>query len=214
MVDGPSHFKTARWNLLLNWANQVERPVFWTGKIVSWLYLPLIGVILLDALTRKFIRKLSFVVESDLHFLLNSPVFQDLEWHFHSVLFLCALSYAYAYNAHVRLDIFRPHIGVQGRLWVEFIGGLVLLLPFLGIFCWYAWDFFFVAWAQDEGSGSSTGIENRWFIKFFVFVGPLLLILSGLSKLLRLYVRLFGPEDLHTQTRLGSITNPSDSAFN
>lgn len=203
-----------KWTHVIKFADAIEKPVVWVGKLVSWLYLPLIAVILIDALSRKFIRKLSFVIENDLHFLLNSPVFQDAEWHFHAVLFLGALGFAYVHNAHVRLDIFRPRIGTQGRLWVELMGGLFLLLPFLFIFVWYAWDFFWAAWVQDEGSGSSTGIDNRWFIKFFIIAGPLLLLLSGLSKILRLTVRIFGPSELHEATRLGPISNESHSAFN
>jgi len=202
------------WRGLLKLAHGLERPVVWIGEIIAWLYLPLIGVILLDAVSRKFIRKLSVVIDNDLHYFLNSPVFQDAEWHFHAILFLCALGYAYAYNAHVRLDMLRPRFGSRGRLWIELLGGLFLLLPFLCIFIWYAWDFFAAAWVQDEGSGSSTGIENRWFIKFFVFAGPVLLLSSGLSKLLRIYVRLFGPEYLHQEAQLSSISDASHSAFN
>ena len=130
------------------------------------------------------------------------------------MLFLSAMGYAYARNAHVRLDMFRPRIGVKGRLWVEFIGGLILLFPFLCIFAWYAWEFFLAAWQSDEGSGSSTGIENRWAIKSFILIGPLLLLLSGISILTRIYVRLFGPDELEDQTRLEPITNTSHSAFN
>lgn len=199
---------------MLATAHRFDRLVIFTGKGVSWLLLPLIGVILVDAISRKFVRKLSFIVENDLHHFFNSPVFQDAEWHFHSILFLCSLGYAYAYNAHVRLDMFRPRLGARGRIWVELLGGLFLLVPFLCIYSWYAFEFFSDAWIQDEGSGASTGIGNRWFIKFFMLAGPLLLLLSGLSTLIKLVVYLFGPLELRPETRLSSMTDQAHSAFN
>lgn len=205
---------TARWYRLLRLADLMERPVIWVGEAVAWLFLPLIAIILFDAVTRRYLRKLSFVMESDLHFYLNSPAMQDAEWHLHAIIMFCALGYAYACNAHVRLDIFRPRLGVAGRLWVEFLGGLFLLMPFVVIFAADCFDFFWIAWVHDEAAGEANGIGERWFIKFFIFFGPLLLFTAGLSMMLRLAVRLFGPRELTAATRTEKIVDGDFSAFN
>ena len=99
-------------------------PVLWLGRMAAWLMLPLVGIIMFDAICRKFVRKTTFAIETGLYHLMNSPVLQDAEWHLHAILFLVAMGYAYAYNAHVRLDIFRPRLGIKGRLWVEVFGGM------------------------------------------------------------------------------------------
>ncbi|MCR9178005.1 MAG: TRAP transporter small permease subunit [Alphaproteobacteria bacterium] len=203
-----------RWSRALRLAGGLERPVVWVGEGVSWLFLPLIAIILFDAVSRRYLRKLSFVIENDLHFYFNSPALQDAEWHLHTILFLGALGYAYTRNAHVRLDIFRPRFSDRGRLWVEFLGGLSLLVPFIAIFTYFSWIFFWSAWVHDEGYGESNGIGDRWFIKFFMVLGPGLLFLSGLSTLTRLFVRLFGPPELTKATRTGSFSDESYSAFN
>ena len=127
----------------------MERPVLWLGQLSAWLMLPLVGIIMFDAVCRKFLRKTTFVVETGLYHLMNSPVLQDAEWHLHAILFLVAMGYAYAYNAHVRLDIFRPRLGIKGRLWVEVFGGVFLLIPFLGTLVFFGWDFFLSAWVSD-----------------------------------------------------------------
>ena len=202
------------WRRLLTLARWADAPAIVAGRAVAWLFLPLILIVIVDAFSRKFGRKFEFVIENDLHGYLNSPVFQEAEWHLHAIVFLSALGYAYSRNAHVRLDIFRPRLGVRGRLWVELLGGLFLLLPFLAIFGYYAWDFFQTAWDSNEGSGVANGIDNRWFVKFFVFLGPALLFLSGLSILIRLSARLFGPSDLAEQTNTGAISDGAFSAFN
>ena len=96
--------------------------------------------------------------------------------------------------------------GVSGR--VDPAGALI------AIFSYFAWIFFWSAWVHDESYGESNGIGNRWFIKFFMVLGPSLLLLSGLSTLTRLFVRLFGPPELTKATRTDSVSDDSYSAFN
>ncbi|MEQ8393954.1 TRAP transporter small permease subunit [Thalassobaculum sp.] len=202
------------WPHLIRIARWADAPAVLMGRAVSWLILPLIAIIIVDSVSRKFLRKLPFVIENNLHGYLNSPIFQDAEWHLHTIIFLGALGYAYSRNAHVRLDIFRPRLGVRGRMMVELAGGILLLAPFLVVFSYYSWDFFMSAWLSDENSGPANGIDNRWIIKFFVFLGPVLLLLSGLSMVLRLCARLFGPEELAAAADVDKIADSSFSAFN
>ena len=174
----------------------MELPALWLGRMAAWLLLPLVGIIMFDAVCRKFLRKTTFAIETGLYHLMNSPVLQDAEWHLHAILFLVAMGYAYVYNAHVRLDIFRPRLGVKGRLWVEVLGGVFLLIPFLVTLIYFGWDFFLSAWLTDEGTSVLIGIGNRWFIKSFVIIGFSLLLLSAASLIIRLAIGLWGPEDL------------------
>lgn len=202
------------WMRLIRIARWADAPAVLMGQAVSWLLLPLIALIIFDAVSRRFLRKFAFIVEHDLHDYLNSPVFQDAEWHLHTIIFLGALGYAYSRNAHVRLDLFRPRLGARGRWAVELVGGLLLLVPFLAIFSYYGWIYFVNALLIDENSGPSNGIDHRWFIKFFIFFGPALLCLSGLSMILRLCVRLFGPAHLARAADVETIAGNSFSAFN
>ena len=199
-----------RWRKAAHW---MEMPVLWLGRMAAWLLLPLVGIIMFDAVCRKFLRKTTFAVETGLYHLMNSPVLQDAEWHLHAILFLVAMGYAYAYNAHVRLDIFRPRLGIKGRLWVEVLGGVFLLIPFLGTLIYFGWDFFLSAWVTDEGTSVLIGIGNRWFIKSFVIIGFSLLLLSAVSLIIRLAIRLWGPKALIAETRVDAFTRTSHSAF-
>ena len=207
----PDSHHRARW--WLKTAERLERPALWLGQWSSWLMLALALLIVFDAFGRRYIRNWSFVVENNWHFLINSPVIQDGEWHLHTIVTFCALGYAYARNAHVRLDLFRPSFRPRSKLWIEWLGGLVLFLPFLLIFCGYAYQYFYLAWLVDESSGDSNGINHRWIIKFFIFLGPLSLLGAALAGTIRQTVRLFGPEALHGETKTGHITAESHSAY-
>ena len=203
----------ARWRFWLRLADRVELPAVWLGRWSSWLMLGLALLIAFDAFGRRYIRTWSWVVENNWHFLINSPVIQDGEWHLHTIVTFCALGYAYARNAHVRLDLLRPSFKPRSRLWIEWLGGLVLFLPFLLIFTGYAFEYFRFAWLVDESSGDSNGINHRWFIKFFIFLGPLALLGAAVAGLIRQTVRLFGPAALYDETKTEHITAESHSAY-
>jgi len=207
----PIQYAKARvWLKLAGW---LERPAVWLGSYSSWLMLALALLIAFDAFGRRYIRTWSFVIEQNWHFLINSPAMQDGEWHLHTIVTFCALGFAYARNAHVRLDLFRPGFQPRTKLWIEWVGGLVLFLPFLAVFCAYAFKYFYLAWTVDESGGESNGINHRWFIKFFIFLGPMTLFAAGISSFIRLSIRLFGPEDLHSETKTEHITAENHSAF-
>ena len=194
-------------------ADLLDRPSLWLGSYSAWLMLLLAGLIVFDAFGRRYIRTWSFVVENNWHFLINSPVIQDGEWHLHTIVTFCALGYAYSRHAHVRLDLLRPGFPPRTKLWIEWLGGLILFLPFLVIFCGYAYQYFYFAWLVDESAGDSNGINHRWFIKFFIFLGPMTLLASGTAAIIRLTVRLFGPHALHAETKTEHITAESHSAY-
>jgi len=198
---------------LLRLADGLERPVLFMGRAASWLILPLIGIIIVDAVCRKFLRKLDVVIDTGLYHLMNSPVFQDAEWHLHAIIFLCAFGYAYAHNAHVRLDIFRPRLTTKARVWIEITGGVVLLLPFLGVLLYYGWDFVVSAWQTDEISAASTGIANRWVVKSFLVTGLMLMAAAAGSVLIRLVVYRLGPPELEPAARVEAFARPTHSAF-
>ena len=194
-------------------AHWIERPAFWLGASSTWLLLALALLIVFDAFGRRYIRTWSFVIENDWHVLINSPMFQDAEWHLHTIVTFCALGYAHARHAHVRLDLFRPGFKSHTKLWIEWLGGVVLFMPFMAIFCFYAYMYFDLAWLSNERAGDTNGINHRWFIKFFIFLGPLSLLMAGAASLIRLTVRLFGPEHLHSQTGTDHITAENHSAY-
>lgn len=104
-------------------------------------------------------------------------------------------------------------MGARDRLWIELVGGITLLGPFTAILSFYGWDVFESAWIRNERSGEANGIDNRWFIKFFLFLGPVLLLLSGLSMIIRIIVRLLGPAEHSSAADTDRLTNKDFTAF-
>ena len=87
------------------------------GRAAAWLSIPIITVVILDVVTRRF-------------FTLGSVTLQELEWHLHAILFLLCAAYAYIDDAHVRVDILRARLGpYDHRAWIELLGAALLPRP-------------------------------------------------------------------------------------
>lgn len=191
--------------LLLWLARWLDRPAGLLGRTAAWLLLPMIAVIAFDVIGRRYIRHLDFVVENDLHHFINSPKLQDSEWHFSAALIVLALGYAFSRNIQIRLDIVRHRFSARRKVWIEFLGTLVLL-PFLAVMLYFAGVFVHAAWSSGEQSAVLIGLPHRWLIKAVLLLGLATLAMAALSLTLRCAVWLFGPTALTAQCRLESLT--------
>lgn len=181
------------------------------GRWASWLMLPLVAVIIVDVITRKF-KLLTMAIEgfrasgneamaSFIESYLTSTKFQDLEWHLHAALFLLCLGFAYARNSHVRIEMARDRFSTELKAWIEFVFCLVFLLPYSVLVLSNGIDFAHRAFAINEVSAALTGLSHRWIIKSFVPIGMVLLLIGLVAVLLRNGLYLFGPPEVRDQVR-------------
>jgi len=178
---------------LLNISALFDRIARWSGKTIGWLMLPLIAVIMFDVVTRKLdytrLWFSDFTVEYGYSI---STIMQDLQWHFHAAILMISFGFGYLANAHVRVDVFRELLPQRTQAWNEFVLLIFLGIPFLAMMIWYGWDLFEISFWQNEGSDSMTGLDYRWFIKFFVPLGFIIAMMATLATLFRLAAYLFG----------------------
>ncbi len=187
---------------LLNISGQFDRIARWAGKTVGWLMLPLIAVIMFDVVTRKLdytrLWFSDFTVEYGYSI---STIMQDLQWHFHAAILMLSFGFGYLANAHVRVDVFRELLPLRVQAWNEFILLIIMGIPFLLMMIVYGWDLFSISFAQNEGSDSMTGLDYRWFIKFFVPLGFVVAMLATIATLFRLAAYLFGDAAQQAQAK-------------
>ncbi len=178
---------------LLKISAQFDRIARWSGKTIGWLMLPLIAVIMFDVVTRKLdYTRLWFSDFTVAYGYSISTIMQDLQWHFHAAILMISFGFGYLANAHVRVDVFRELLPQRTQAWNEFLLLIILGIPFLAMMIWYGWDLFEISFWQNEGSDSMTGLDYRWFIKFFVPLGFVIAMLATLATLFRLAAYLFG----------------------
>jgi len=125
---------------------------------------------------------------------LSSNAFLELQWYLFSLVFLLGAAYALRHNAHVRVDLLYGRLGRRGKAWIDLIGGLTLLLPFSIFALWVSWPSVRNSWQVREISPDPGGLA-RYPIKTVILVAFVLLILQGLSEVLKQVVILFSENE-------------------
>jgi len=172
---------------LLKASDAIKRVLERTAMAAGWLFVVCTVVIVLDVLSRKA----GFQIPG-----LGSTRLQELEWHLHTALFSFWLGAAYIKNTHVRIDIAFGHAKPATHAWAEFVGCLVFALPYCLIAIYFSFDFFWIAWLQNEYSENPSGLPWRWIPKGIIFLGLVLLLVAVISVFMRVVVYLFGPDRL------------------
>ncbi len=150
----------------------LEKIVTISGKIGSWLAIPLMFIIIFDIVTRRF-------------FVLGSTKLQEMEWHLHAALFLLVLGYAYIKDSHVRIEIVRERYSILIKSVFETLGILLFLVPYTFLVIYYGIDFVSRSFNLNEVSSALTGLSHRWIIKSFIPLGMILLLFAGVSILIK-----------------------------
>jgi TRAP-type mannitol/chloroaromatic compound transport system permease small subunit len=153
------------------------------GRVGAWACIPLIALIIVDVISRRF-------------FGTGSTTLQELQWHLHALLFLSALGYAYIRNAHVRVDMVRENLSTRTQLLLEVGGFALILAPFYLIMIWYGAQLAWISFQQGEGSPNPGGLPHWWIIKSALPLGMLLVLIAGAAIAIRSVLVLYGPPAL------------------
>ena len=182
-------------NSLLMVSKTITKILTKIGMIGAWLSIPLIGIIIFDIITRRFL-------------VLGSTKLQEMEWHLHTMIFLLALGFAYTRNAHVRIEVVREKFSLEVKSWLEILGCVLFLIPYTIMIIYFGLDFVERSFNLNEVSSALTGLSHRWIIKSFVPVGMILLWLGGCAVLLRNIAFIIGLET-QNKTLMEESTNLS-----
>ncbi|MEM9359140.1 MAG: TRAP transporter small permease subunit [Pseudomonadota bacterium] len=187
--------------LALRLSDQLRGLVDQLGKWASWLIVPLVLITCFDVIIRKLtwraedgtmIFGLQYWLVNNVSEFFGSTLLQELQWHLHTGLFALVLAYGYIYNTHVRVDLVRENLHFRKQAWIEFLGITIFLIPFCAITTYFAFDYAYTSFIQNEISASTVGLSNRWIIKSVLVAGLLLVVLAGLAVWLQTFLVLFG----------------------
>lgn len=157
----------------------LDGAIRWLGGGFSLLWLAIIAVILISVFSRYALSE-------------GSVFLEELSWHLSSAAWLVGLSYTLAVNGHVRVDVVHERLRPRGQAWIELLGILLLMQPFLAIGLYEGFPYFLSSYGINETSQAPAGLPWRWLIKAFIPLSFLLLIIAGLARLSRCTALLFG----------------------
>ena len=157
----------------------VDRSISRLGNALSWIWLVLLTVIVTNVTMRYL-------------FEMGSIELEELQWHLYAVGFLMGLSYAVVSDSHIRVDVVREKLSEVTKVWVEFYGLILLLIPFVLLVLFACIPFVEYSFRLREISEAPGGLPFRWIIKGMLLMGFTLLLVVSLGRLTRVWLYLFG----------------------
>ncbi len=103
----------------------------------------------------------------------------------HAAIFMLGAGYTLLADKHVRVDIFYGQASPKAKAIINLIGALVFLLPTVGLLMWISWPFVSNSWEILEGPISVGGIPASFLLKSLIPAFCSLLIIQGVSSILR-----------------------------
>lgn len=127
----------------------------------------------------------------------SSNAWLELQWYLFAAVVMLGAPHTLCRNGHVRVDLIYGHASERTRAWIDVGGLLLFLFPAAGLLAWLSWPMFANAWATGEVSGNAGGLI-RWPVKLLLPAGFALLLLQGLSELVKRAAFLIRMRDVAT----------------
>jgi len=141
------------------------------GRATYWLILAAVLISSGNAVVRKTLS-------------LSSNALLEIQWYLFAAVFLLCAGYTLLAREHVRVDLIHSRLSRRGQLIVEMFGTLVFLMPVTALILVLSWAPFVDAFQSGEVSSNAGGLI-RWPVKLLIPVGFGLLLLQGLSELIK-----------------------------
>ncbi|MCC6073281.1 TRAP transporter small permease subunit [Massilia sp. GCM10020059] len=127
-------------------------------------------------------------------FNVSSNAWLEIQWYLYGAMFLLAASYTLKRDEHVRIDVIVGRFSKRTQVWIDLFGFLLFLLPVCLLILYDAIPFALVSIQSQEMSSNAGGLIV-WPAKLLVPIGFFLLILQGISEIIKRIAFLAGKSD-------------------
>lgn len=156
---------------LLKFSSAVDRLNAWVGSWVIWLILASTLISGVNAIVRKA-------------FSVSSNAYLEVQWYLFAAAFLLAAGYTLLHGEHVKIDVISSKLSKRKQIWIDVIGFAFFLTPVCIVILYYGVPFFLQAFHSGEMSSNAGGLI-RWPVYLMMPLGFVLLLLQGLSELVK-----------------------------
>ncbi len=158
------------WMKRIIWA--IDTFSLWIGKAVSFLLIPMCIAMVYEVIARKF-------------FVAPTMWAYDISRMFNGALFMLGAAYALSRGVHIRADFIYRNWKQKNQATVDLVLYLFLFFPGMIVFLYMSVDYAMESWERGE-----KGMDTAWMpamgpIKSALPVGISLLIIQGVSEVLK-----------------------------
>ncbi|MBK0394193.1 TRAP transporter small permease subunit [Ramlibacter algicola] len=154
---------------------KLSRAIDWlsnqVGRWIIWLILGSTIISGVNAVVRKA-------------FNMSSNAYLEVQWYLFAASFLLAAGYTLLQGEHVKIDVIYGRLSRKTQNWIDIFGFVVFLLPVAAVILWMAVPFFLQGFRSGEMSSNAGGLI-RWPVYLMMPIGFALLLLQGLSELIK-----------------------------
>ena len=150
----------------------LEKYINFLGEKISCL-IPVIVVLMI------------FVIVSRYFFGVGRTDIQELVMYFHALVFLGCAGYVMNHDEHVRVDIFYRNASQKYKKSINFIFGLVFLLPLIAITFFYSIETIEASWKMSEASTEAGGLAYVYIQKTLMILFPLTLLAALINQFIK-----------------------------
>ena len=156
---------------LLAISRGIDRVNAFIGKSVIWMILLAVLVSAANAVSRKL-------------FNLSSNAWLELQWYLFGAAFMGAAAYTLQQNEHIRIDVFYGSRSRRTQHWIDLLGHIFFLLPFVALMAWYLWPYTLQAFYSGQVSTNAGGLLI-WPARAILLVGFLMLTFQALAEIIK-----------------------------
>ncbi|CAA7620634.1 TRAP-type mannitol/chloroaromatic compound transport system, small permease component [Candidatus Terasakiella magnetica] len=156
---------------LLSLSALIDATNEWVGRWVYWLILIMVVVSSGNAAIRYIFNT-------------SSNAWLEVQWYLFATVFLLCSGYTLLRNEHIRIDVIAGKLSRRTQLWIDILGTLFFLFPMAILILVLSWPMFMKSILNTEMSSDAGGLI-RWPAKIMIPIGFLLLVLQGLSELIK-----------------------------
>lgn len=128
----------------------------------------------------------------------NSVAMIDTELFMFAGMVMLGAAYTFKVNEHIRVDLFYEMVSERTRLWIDILGTAFFLMPMCFVLIYFTWGWFVQSWVSGEVS-ADVGSLVRWPLRLMLPLGFALLILQGISELIKRFESLRTHRKLHIE---------------
>jgi TRAP-type mannitol/chloroaromatic compound transport system permease small subunit len=157
--------------LLLRLSSAIDWLNAQVGKWVIWLILGSTVISGVNAMVRKAFNT-------------SSNAYLEVQWYLFAAAFMLAAGFTLLHGEHVKIDVVSSRLSKRKRIWIDVIGFAFFLTPMCLVILYFAIPFFLQGFHSGEMSNNAGGLI-RWPVYLMMPAGFLLLLLQGLSELVK-----------------------------
>jgi len=152
--------------------NAIDRFTDTTGTWVAWLNVPLVLAVSWEVIAR---------------YAFNSPTIWsfDVTYMLYGTIFMLGAAFALHKGAHIRTDFFFEKWSTRTKGMIDSIAYIVFFFPSLIVFFFVSWNEGWYAFTIGETSEQTPWRPILWPFKMVVPLAILLLLIQGVSELLK-----------------------------